>query len=301
MNHFSLELSLIAVLPALFLCGYVFYKDRIEKEPVGLLALLFGAGAVAYIPAYFAQELIVGLIDKLFADKSSVSAEGLRSFASSGTEMLHLALCSFLGFSLVGICLKWLVLFFMTRKNRHFNYLFDGIVYSVFISLGFAISENVHFLIQNDLDMLVAKLLTSLPCHLFIGILMGYYYTMWHMRFTANKIENDMLRSGKVEKDNIRSSAIWLIVSLVIPLAVNGIYIFAGSVRSDVVTLIFYSAVFILFGVSFVAINQMAARDSSFGRYLYRIIAKGHPELSPEDINSAINTENAEDAKEESK
>lgn len=298
MNHFSLEMSLIAVLPALFLCGYVFYKDRVEKEPIGLLAVLFAVGAVAYVPAYFAQELIVGLIDKAFAVQMSASPEGLITFTSKTAEFTHMSLCAFLGFSLVRVVIKWGALFLVTRKNKNFNYLFDGIVYSVFISLGFAVSENVHFIIQNDIEMLAAKLLTSVPCHLFIAILMGYYYTMWHMRFAANSIENDLLKAGIVEKDNIRSSAIWLVSSLLIPFAVNGIYVLAGSVNSDTVTLIFYAAVFLLFGISFLAIDQIAARDSSYGRYLYRIIAKGHPELSAEKIKAAVNAELGDEVKE---
>ncbi len=301
MNHFSLELSLVAVLPAIFLCGYIFYKDRIEREPIGLLAILFCAGAAAYIPTYFAENFIINLIDKNFTDSINMSAEGLLSFSSKGAEITHLTLCSFLGFSLIRICIKWLLLFFITHKNKNFNYLFDGIVYSVFLSLGFAISENIHFLIQNDLDMLISKLLTSVPCHLFIGILIGYYYTMWNMRFTANKIENHLLETKVIQRDNIRSSAAWLICSLLIPFIINGVYVFAGSVRNDTVTLFFYTAVFILFGISFIMINQIAANDNSYGRYLYRIIAKGHPELSAEAIHAAVKGEIGDMAKEEEK
>ncbi len=291
MNHFSLELSLIAVLPALFLCGYVFYKDKIEKEPIGLLALLFAVGAVSYIPTYFLQELIISLIDGAFKDKITASPEGLLTYASSGDEILHLALCSFIGFSLIRVFVIWAALFLVTRKNKNFNFLFDGIVYSVFISLGFAVSENLHFVLQNDLEMLIPKLLTSVPCSLFIGILMGYYYTMWHMRFVANSIESDLLKAEVIKKDNIRSSAPWLICSLIIPFIINGVYVLAGSINGSVITFIFYALIFILFGISFVAINQIAEKDTAYGRYLYRIIAKGHPELSAEKIESVINAQ----------
>ena len=65
MSHFSFELSLLAIILGLLLCGDVFHKDRIEKEPGELLALLL-VGAVAYIPVHFAQKLIIKLIDKLF-------------------------------------------------------------------------------------------------------------------------------------------------------------------------------------------------------------------------------------------
>ena len=289
MNHFSFELSLLAVIPALILCGYVFYKDRIEKEPIGLLALLFGIGAVAYVPVYFAQDLIVGWIDSLFASKVEFSAEGMMSYASAGAEFAHNILCALVGFSLIQICLKWVLLFFVTRKNKHFNYLFDGIVYSVFLSLGFAVAENIFFVVQNDVDLILPKLLTSVPCHLFVGVLMGYYYTMWHTRFVANGIEEDMLNAGVVEKDNIRSSAIWLVSSFVVPLLLNALYIFAGTIKNDTVTIIFYLAVFALYAMSFVLIDMIAARDANSKRYLCRLIAKGHPDLSKDTIENIVN------------
>lgn len=294
MNHFSFELSIIAVLPALILCGYIFYKDRIEREPVGLLLILFLSGFAAYIPSFFIQKHSTSLIDLIFKSKIEITAEGAVNYASPSTEILHLSLCAVFGYSLISILIRWLVLFLITRKNKNFNYLFDGVVYSVFISLGFAVCENLHFIMQNDTDMSIEKLITSVPCHLFIGVLMGYYYTMWHMRFTANAIENNLLKAGVIEKDNIRSSAVWLIGSLFIPLAVNSVYILAGKIKYDVASFVFYLAIFILFGISFITINGIALKDASYGRFLYRIIAKGHPVLSAEQIKEAIEAEEKE-------
>lgn len=288
MNHFSFELSLIALIPGILLCGYVFYKDRVEKEPVGLLALLLGAGAVAYLPACFLQTLAVKLIDKIFASGMEFSAEGMLTYSSAGTELLHGILCAFIGFSLIQICIKWAVLYFGTHKNRNFNYLFDGVVYSVFLSLGFAAAENIHFAFRNDADMVVAKLLTSVPCHLFIAILMGYYYTMWHLRFTVNGIENKMISKGIVKADKIRSSAGWLICSFVVPLLVSGLYTFAGSSSDKNVTLIFYFVVFILYGLSFITVNQLAAKETDMKSYLCRVIAKAHPDLTKEEIEKSV-------------
>ncbi len=288
MHHFSFELSLLAMIPGLALCGYVFYKDRVEKEPIGLLALLFGIGAVAYVPSYFLQQLVTGLIDRLFAGQISFSPEGIRTFATTGAELLHGALCAFFGFSLIQVCLKWVALYFGSHKNKNFNYLFDGVVYSVFLSLGFAVGENIHFALVNNGDMIVAKLLTSVPAHLFVGILMGYYYTMWRMRFLANSIENRMLADGVIEKDNIRTSAGWLISSLVIPVLVNSLYAFTASVKNETVTAIFYGAVFAVYGISYVVINQIAAREMRSARFLCRIVAKGHPELPRETIEQYV-------------
>ena len=286
MNHFSFELSLVAVIPAVILCGYVFYKDRIEREPIGLLALLFGAGAVGYLPVCLLQDLIVQGIDALFKNSITFSAEGTIVYGSVGVELAHLSLVSFIGLSLIQIIVKWCLLFFITHKNKNFNYLFDGIVYSTFLSLGFALAENLHFALQNSPELLGAKLLTSVPFHLFVGILMGYYYTMWHVRFTANRIENRMLKEGIVKEDKVRSSAVWLAASLLIPLAINGIYLLAGSGRYDTVTFVFYFAVILLYGISFLVVGRMSSKDCSSERYLCQIISKGHPDLSIEQIKS---------------
>lgn len=285
MNHFSFELSLIAVLPALILCAFVFYKDRIEKEPFGLLTLLFGAGAVAYVPSTMLEKCILDLLSKGFEDSMRVSAEGFVQFTDSKSELTYLALCAFLGFSLVRVCIQWGILFLVTYKNKNFNHLFDGIVYSVFLSLGFAVAENLHFLMRNDVEFLLPKLITSVPCQLFIGVIMGYFYTMGHMRFAANEIEEKLLNSDMIQKDNIRTSAPWLISGILIPCIISGIYHLAGSAKDDWFTTVFYTLVFLTFGISFFAINQIASKDVSYGKYLHRIIAKAHPELSPDTIN----------------
>ena len=118
------------------------------------------------------------------------------------------------------------------------------------------------------------------------------------MRFNANKIENALKETGTVEKDNIRSSAPWLISGIVIPVLINAMYSVAGSLHNDIVKIVFYTAVFTLFGISFLAVDQMASKDGSYGKYLYKIIAKGHPELSPETIKNAM-TSDAESKKED--
>ncbi len=284
MNHFSFQLSLVAVIPAIILCGYVFYKDRIEREPIGLLALLFGAGALGYIPACIIQNLICGGIDKAFSGFVSFSAEGGAVYGSEGAELAHLSLISLAGLSVVQTALQWGLLFLITHKNKNFNYLFDGIVYSTFLSLGFALAENLHFALLNNIELLGAKILTSVPCHLFIGILMGYYYTMWNMRFKANGIENRMLAEGVVKQDKIRSSAVWLIAGLVIPMLLRSVYLLAGSLKNSTVTFVFYFAVIALYGISFIFINSMAAKDCKTESYLCKVIAKGHSDLPVERI-----------------
>ena len=44
-------LFLLAVLPAVVLCVYIYKKDRVEKEPIGLLLAVLALGVAVAFPA----------------------------------------------------------------------------------------------------------------------------------------------------------------------------------------------------------------------------------------------------------
>ena len=288
MNHFSFELALIAMIPGFFLCGYIFYKDRVEREPISLLAVLFGAGAVAYVPSHFLEKLLVKAIDSLFANSMQLSVEGIYTYNSIISETLHNVLCAFFGFALVPIFIKFAVLYFATHNNKNFNYLFDGVVYSVFVSLGFAMAENAVFAIQNDVDLIIPKALTSVSCNLFVAIIMGYFYTMWHMRFTANRIESKLLKTEIIKEDKIRSSTGWLVGCIAASTLFLGLYNLASFGKNQTVTVLFYVIIYTFYGLSFVIINHVASKDTSAKNYLCKVIAKSHPELSCQQIEDSV-------------
>ena len=58
LQMFSVEISLVSILVSILLCFYVYKKDRIEKEPLWLLVLLFIVGAVVFLPASYLQKTI---------------------------------------------------------------------------------------------------------------------------------------------------------------------------------------------------------------------------------------------------
>jgi RsiW-degrading membrane proteinase PrsW (M82 family) len=76
-----------------------------------------------------------------------------------------------------------LALFLILRKNPWFDEHFDGIVYAVYVGLGFAAFENVAYVLSaGDQWMTVAAMraLLAVPGHYGFAILMGYYYSMYH-------------------------------------------------------------------------------------------------------------------------
>ena len=76
---------------------------------------------------------------------------------------------------------KFIILYFLVWKNKNFNEPFDGIVYAVFISLGFAGIENVLYIFNPYLggyQTAIARAIFSVPGHGLFGVSMGYYYAI---------------------------------------------------------------------------------------------------------------------------
>jgi len=70
---------------------------------------------------------------------------------------------------------KFLVFLLLVWNNKEFNEKFDGIVYAVFISLGFAGVENILY-VSGDITIGLSRALTAVPAHALFGVTMGYYY-----------------------------------------------------------------------------------------------------------------------------
>jgi RsiW-degrading membrane proteinase PrsW (M82 family) len=63
----------------------------------------------------------------------------------------------------------------LVYRSRHFNEKFDGIVYAVFVSLGFAAVENILYVFQEGVTTGFLRAVTAVPAHAIFGIVMGYY------------------------------------------------------------------------------------------------------------------------------
>lgn len=63
----------------------------------------------------------------------------------------------------------------MPTRKKEFNEPFDGIIYSTFVSLGFATLENVVYVMQSGFSTGIARMFTAVPAHYAFGVIMGYY------------------------------------------------------------------------------------------------------------------------------
>ena len=149
-----------AVLPAAFLLYRVYKMDTIEKEPWSILRKLLLWGALSGIPAALVESLLTGVVQNLLQE---------------GT-LLYNFVFGFIVAALVEESFKFFFLYKFTFKSPAFNYRFDGVVYAVFVSMGFAILENVLYVFQGGLGVALSRALLALPLHAACGVYMGIAY-----------------------------------------------------------------------------------------------------------------------------
>lgn len=162
----ELIIVIVALLPVLVLWFYIWRKDP-HPEPTSQLLKAIAVGALICIPVAFVEVFV----DKfLFGDGIPYS-------------VLDTTIEAFFVAALPEEGCKLLALWFILRKNRYFDEHFDGIVYAVCVSLGFAAVENVFYLFGNLEDwktVAIGRALLAVPGHYAFAVLMGYYYSIHH-------------------------------------------------------------------------------------------------------------------------
>lgn len=160
-----------AVLPAIVLLIYVYRLDPVEKEPAGLLISLLFLGMVSTVPALILEMAGSSLMQSPLA------------YYGSNVALTREIIENFIVVALVEECCKYVALRWRTWRNPNFNYLFDGIVYAVFVGLGFAIAENINYVYSFGLGTAFVRAFTAIPGHCMFAIFMGYFYG--HARHSA--------------------------------------------------------------------------------------------------------------------
>lgn len=151
---------LAALLPALFLMRYIYRKDTIEKEPKGMLVGLVFLGVAAAVVAIIFESLGTNLLSRYLEED----------------DPAYTIVMAFLIVAVVEEGAKYLFLLWRTWRDPNFNFRFDGIVYAVFVSLGFAAFENISYVMGYGLTTAVARALLAIPAHMGFAVFMGYFY-----------------------------------------------------------------------------------------------------------------------------
>ena len=289
MNSANIGMMLVTVVPAIFLCFYIFKMDRKEKEPVSLLLILLGTGILVYVPVIFAEDGINRLLNTVLSSVVHYNLSGVVEYTSAGAEVLHKLLSAFFGNAIIEESAKWIILFLITHKNKNFNCLFDGVVYSAYVAIGFVITENIYFASVSGWDTLFLRLVSSIPGHIAFSIIMGYAYSVWHTKFIAKKTEENLKNINIIKSAKTVFSANWLCASIIMPVAVHGIYNFVGAFVNAFASAVFFILIGILYVFCFQQIRRLSATDKETNSIIKSVLLKKYPHLAE---NSQLIDEN---------
>jgi len=200
-----MNLLLIAIAPVAIILFYIYNKDKYDKEPLRFIFKMMIFGGLICIPAALMELILSG---PLLGD---------------GSRLSQVFIYSFVGIGLVEEGFKYMVLKRITWKSVYFNERFDGIVYGVAVSLGFAAFENILYVIGGGMSIGILRAFTAVPMHAVLGVLMGVAY-------------------GKAKFDEAGPRAL-LFKSLAIPTFYHGLYDFfalsSGTGQVDLSGLLF--------------------------------------------------------------
>ena len=286
MSFISLDITVAAAITSILLCVYTYIKDRVEKEPIGLLAILFAVGGALSVPTVYTETLAGGLFERLFASHYTIAPIGMPEFSSEGIRIAFYGCVSFISIALIEVAVKWLVMFLLTHRSKHFNSLFDGLVYGVFVSLGFAMVDNIRFAWMNGWDYLLLRSLTTVPVHMFIGVFMGYYYTIWHKLTLAAKAEKNLAAEGRITVIKPFRSAPSLILSFIVPVLIQGLYTFTEYTYTRYSELSLYIVLMALFVFAFARIYKTSSDDALDNKVVAGMLLKKYPEYKNPEVET---------------
>jgi len=148
----------LAIAPGIAICLFIYFKDKYNKEPWGLLFWLFVLGMFSVIPALFAETALTKPVERMV-----------------GESVFYTALFSYIIVGLSEELSKFLVLRYYAFKRKAFDDPFDGIVYAVMVGMGFATLENIGYVTNYGWGTALTRMFLSVPAHASFAVLMGYH------------------------------------------------------------------------------------------------------------------------------
>ena len=225
-----------AVIPAVILLLQVYRADRLEKEPTGLLISLLVFGVIATARASVTETIGENILLSFFDE----------------TDLGYLILSNFIVVALSEEGFKLLLLRWRTWRSPNFNCQFDGVVYAVFVALGFALWENISYVLMYGLSTALVRAVTAVPGHACFGVFMGVWYGL------AKRLHGQG-RDG--------ASKLCRVLALLLPALLHGCYDFIASIESVHYGWLFAAFVAILFVLAFILVRRQARHDRYINNY----------------------------------
>jgi RsiW-degrading membrane proteinase PrsW (M82 family) len=172
----TIKLIYLAAGPGIAVAVYIYYSDRWEPNSKIMVIKAFLLGGLACFPTSY----IEGVFEKVF------SLQNIISGSSSTIEWQHV-FYAFIGVALVEELCKFIFLKGFIYDDREFSEPFDGIVFGGILGCGFATVENLFYVLRLGQETGMLRLFTSVPGHVFLGIILGYFMGRAKFSFEPEK------------------------------------------------------------------------------------------------------------------
>lgn len=152
-----LVVLLVSLVPTLLLVGFVLYTDRKSKEPSkniiicllsGILTVALAGYVESLVMPYFSNNIILTYVWALIEELSKIA-----------------------------------IFFLFIFDNKHYDDIYDGVVYMTLIALSFAGLENVMYAfsestVSNSISLALMRDFTTIPLHVICGIVIGFFVSL---------------------------------------------------------------------------------------------------------------------------
>ncbi|MDE0562780.1 MULTISPECIES: glutamic-type intramembrane protease PrsW [unclassified Exiguobacterium] len=147
-----IAIALSAVAPGLALLSYFYLRHELEAEPLGYVIRSFVAGAVLVFPIMFIQYA--------FVEEGVLTGPFWQAYVTT---------------ALLEEFFKWFMIYYTIYIHKVFDDYYDGILYAVACSLGFATLENFLYLwVYDSLEIAIWRAILPVSGHALFAVVMGY-------------------------------------------------------------------------------------------------------------------------------
>ncbi len=223
-------LIVAAVVPAIFLMVQVYKLDRLDRESPAILSNMVVGGILAALLA-----LVIERVLSLF----------LNMLVPADSDLYNVLLY----FVVVG-CTEESCKYFMLKRRSwysvEFNCLYDGVVYATFTSLGFALWENISYVLHYGFSTALVRAVTAIPGHTCFGIFMGVFYGC---------------ARGYAYLQEEKKSKLFRILCVLVPTLIHGSYDYIASMQTENSEWIFIVFILCLYAISYLLVKRMSKND----------------------------------------
>lgn len=226
-----------ATMPVIIIMLYVYHKDK-NKEPLALLIKLFLSGFLSCFLVLIASDLLKIVFPFMISTENRTIIETI--------------LYTFIGIALVEETCKWIMVMLVGYTQNEFDETYDILIYSVFVSLGFAFIENIIYVINlQSLKTALVRAISAVPSHACDAVFMGYFLSI---------AKQYALRKEKSKEKK------YIILSIIIPTILHGLYDFLIMSNIEGSFQVFLIFVIMLYIISIKRLKKISTTSKSLKR-----------------------------------